>query len=71
MLNKKPFYVVVTEDRYDMIADPTSAANQMKAKIIKKAGGVSDTVSPGVYDFQLIRKGFSLVCEFVPTELPE
>lgn len=70
MLNKKPFYVIVTEDRYDMIGDPTSKVNKMKANLIKKAGGVSDTVAPGTYDFQLVHKGLMLVADFVPTELP-
>lgn len=70
MFNKKPFYVIVTEDRYEMIADPNSNVNKMKAKFIKKAGGVSDTVAPGIYDFQIIRKGLKLLTEFSPTELP-
>lgn len=50
---KNPLYVIVSEDRYDMMGRPTFK-NQYLAEMLKKMGGVSDTVAPGTYIFRFV-----------------
>lgn len=59
LMSKKtsPLLVVVTEDRYDMYG--TSFRHKLLAKILQRQGGISNTVEPGTYEFNVMRKGFS------------
>ena len=42
------FLIAVSHDRYEMYARPT-LKNQFIANLIKRQGGISDTVPPGMY----------------------
>jgi len=54
MTKKKPspLYVEVTEGRYDMYGTPTRRNKQLAA-ILKRIGGVNESVPPGTYIFDV------------------
>jgi hypothetical protein len=56
--NKRGIKVTVTTDRYDVQwSDPITPREIRLAAILKSQGGISDTVSPGDYEFNVVRKG--------------
>jgi hypothetical protein len=55
---KRGIKVTVTETRYDVQwSDPITPREIRLAALLKGQGGVSDTVPPGDYEFNAVRKG--------------
>ena len=65
--NHEPIEVVVTEDRYECYGPPTNRSIMLTA-VLKKMGGVSDTVPPGTYQFNVRRNGFKIVASLDPKQ---
>lgn len=51
--NPTPVTVIVTEDRYDIIDEPT-LRNQYLARVLMEMGGVNESVPPGTYKFNVV-----------------
>lgn len=45
---REPFYIEVSESRYNMYSEPTFR-NRFIAGLVQRMGGISETVSPGTY----------------------
>jgi hypothetical protein len=66
-LDRKPVYVVVTDNRYDILG-PLTRRSARLVSIIKNAGGVSDSVEMGVYEFNVRRKGLKQIASLIRVE---
>lgn len=66
-MTKNPLYIFVDDNDWNAYGKLTYW-NSLKMQILRKLGGISDTVSPGTYvfDLELTRKGF-VVC-LLPAE---
>lgn len=65
--NHDPLVVIVTESRYDCYGAPTYRS-QFLTTMLKNMGGVSDTVPPGTYLFNVRRKGFKIEASLEPAQ---
>lgn len=45
--------IVVGEDSWDAYGNPFSPHDKMLMSVLRKAGGISDTVDPGTYNFNI------------------
>ena len=69
MFDKTPLYIVVSENRWDAIGVPSSRRQRWLFATLKSLGGISDTVPPGNYYFNVERRGFNLFATLDPIEL--
>lgn len=51
LFGQKPLTVIVTENRWDALGDPSSVRDNWLCWLIKKEGGISETVPPGTYHY--------------------
>ena len=59
--NHDPIVVVVTESDWYALGDPTSYRAHRLFQTLKLSGGVNESVPPGTYHFNVIRRGFKFV----------
>jgi hypothetical protein len=64
-LNRDPIYVMVLPDRWDSFG-PKTFRSRLLHNVLKKIGGISETVSPGWYDFNVVRQGLKFVTSLTP-----
>lgn len=69
MFDKTPLHIVVSENRWDAFGVPSSRRQWWLFTILKSMGGISETVSPGNYHFNVERRGFKLFTTLDPIEL--
>lgn len=55
--DKTPLLVGVTTDRWDAFGSPNNLRHSWLLAVLKKIGGIDESVPPGWYDFNLTRKG--------------
>ena len=68
---KTTLTVVVADGRYDMFAPVANYKTWFLSELIKRKGGVSDTVPDGIYNFYIVRltlHGLELNLEPAKTE---
>ena len=69
MFTKKspaPLTILVTESRWDALGDPTSLHHMFLMELLKKQGGISDTVPPGAYEYDAVREGLHYRVSLLP-----
>lgn len=66
-MNDKTFLIIVAKGRYDMYAAPTFR-NNLIANLIKKNGGISDTVVDGTYSMTMKVKKLKLTLDMQPID---
>lgn len=54
-MRKREFWIVVTEERYDIYGTPGSKRNAFYAALVKNQGGINESVPPGVYTLSLTK----------------
>ena len=69
MFDKTPLHIVVSENRWDAFGVPSSWRQWWLFATQKSMGGISETVSPGNYHFNVERRGFNLFATLDRIEL--
>lgn len=69
MFDKTPLHIVVSENRWDAFGVPSSWRQWWLFATLKSNGGISDTVPPGNYHYNVERRGFKLLVTLDPIEL--
>jgi hypothetical protein len=64
-LNRDPLFVHVTPDRWDSYGTPTYRSKFL-FQLLKKTGGINESVPPGWYDFNAKFRGFKLIMSLEP-----
>jgi len=66
-LNHDPIFVQVLPDRWNSYGPPTLRSKFLH-KCLEKIGGINETVQPGWYDFNVVRRGLKFVASLAPHE---
>lgn len=72
MFNKKnrtPLLVEVTETGWTSFGNPNNRHHKYLTKYIARRNGVSDSVQPGYYDFDIQRNGLTLDITLLPANV--
>ena len=59
MFDKTPLHIVESENRWDAFGVPSSWRQWWLFATLKSMGGISETVPPGNYHFNVERRGFN------------
>ena len=65
---KNPLHIVVSEGRWDAYGSPLSYRQHMLFALLKRTGGISDSVPPGHYYYNVKLKGLNLIVTLDPIE---
>lgn len=63
-----PPLLVVVNDMGWWAYGPDTVRNRWLTAVITNEGGVNESVPPGNYHFNIVRKGFKLISTFEPAE---
>lgn len=63
----KPLHIVVSEGRWDAYGSPRSYRQHLLFALLKSMGGISDSVPPGHYYYNVKLKGLNLIATLDPT----
>jgi hypothetical protein len=63
--NLDPIEVFVEDNRYEMFGAPTFRSAWLSI-MLKRFGGINESVAPGVYHFNCVRKGLKLHFTLLP-----
>lgn len=65
-IDKAPLLVKVTQGHWDAYGDPLNPRHFYLMEVLKRMGGIAESVPYGEYDFNLARKGLSLHATLEP-----
>lgn len=60
-----PLTIIVTEDRWEAYGDPTYSWHKYLYDYLVENGGINESVSPGEYTFNIVRKQYGVYAELL------